>query len=141
MKRALMVMGIVGLAALAQACATEAAKDSKATGLDKPEATIPFINMRSSILTWQADGENGLWLQDSRRQWYYAKMFSPCIGLEFAVQLGIKNTTMNQLDRYSEIVVPDEHMGPCQFRSLVKSDPPPKGKEHKPSEEKEKPVK
>lgn len=143
MQRTLTVAGLAVLTVLAQACATNAAQVSKAAAPDKPQATIPFINMRDSIQTWQADGQNGIWFQDARRQWYYGTMFAPCTGLDFAVQIGIKNTTLNQLDRYSEIVVPNEHMGPCLLRSLVKSDAPPDGKKHKATDKtpEEKPVK
>ncbi len=143
MKRAFTIMGIAALTVLAQAGASEAAKEAKPTDLAKPQASIPFINMRSSIQNWQADGQNGIWFQDAHKQWYYGEMFAPCIGLDFAMSIGIKNTTLNQLDRYSEIVVPHEHMGSCHLRSLVKSGPPPKSGKHKPVNKtpEEKPVK
>ena len=131
MKRALTIVGIAALTVLAQACASEAAKDTKASDLAKPQATIPFINMRASIQDWQADGQKGIWFQDAHKQWYYGEMFAPCIGLNFAMTIGIKNTTLNQLDRYSHIVVPNEHMGDCLLKSLVKSDPPPESGKHK----------
>ena len=39
---------------------------------------------------------------------------------------------VGRLDRDSEITVPDSHMGPCTFKSLKKSDPPPsRKKKHK----------
>jgi hypothetical protein len=121
--------GIVALAALGQAWAVDAPKESAPTGLQKEEARIPFVNLNSSILTWQADGEQGVWIQDQRKQWYYASTFGRCDGLEFAARLGFKVGTLNTLDRFSEIVVPN--YGRCAIKSLTKSDPPPKkGKRH-----------
>jgi hypothetical protein len=121
-------VGLVALAALSQAWAVDAAQESGPTGLSKDEASIPFVNLDSTIRTWQADGQNGVWIQDAHKQWYYAKTFGYCEGLEFSVRLGIQTGTLNMLDRYSYIVVPG--YGRCALKSLVKSDAPPKGKQH-----------
>jgi len=122
------ILGLATLAALNQAWAGEAARTGEPAGLDDKEASIPFVDQRDSIRTWQADGDMGLWIQDSRKQWYYAKTFAPCFGLPFAVQIGVRNRGLNRLNRDSEIIVPNE--GRCQLSSFRKSDPPP-GKEHK----------
>jgi len=121
--------GIVVLAALSQAWASDAPKDSDPPGLQKEEASIPFFDLRSTIITWQADGQQGVWIQDQRKQWYYAKTFGNCEGLEFAPRLGFKTRTTNTLDRYGEIIVPNYSR--CAIQSLKKSDAPPKGKHHK----------
>jgi Family of unknown function (DUF6491) len=115
---------LIALAALGQAWAGSPLEDSGPVGLQKEEASIPFINLRSSILSWQADGEKGLWIQDQRKQWYYATTFGRCEGLEFASQLGFKVGTLNTLDKFSEIIVPN--YGQCAIRSLVKSEAPPR---------------
>ena len=120
--------GLIALAALSQAWAADAPQDSKPAGLSKKEASIPFVNLRSSIMSWQADGEDGLWIQDQRKQWYYAQTYGRCEGLEFAAQLGFKTGTLNTLDRFSQIVVPGYDR--CAIRSLTKSDAPPEGKRH-----------
>jgi len=130
MKR-LIIAGIACMVALAQASAADVKKKEAPTGLKQPEASIPFIDMRSSIITWQADGEQGLWIQDSRKQWYYASTFGRCDGLEFAVQIGIRTRTMNTLDRTSDIVVPNSSTGVCALKSFVKSDEPPAEKKRK----------
>jgi len=123
MKRAI----IVGLAALAtQAWASDKGKEDSVVGLDTKEATIPFLDQHDAVRTWQANGDAGVWLQDGHKQWYYAKTFAPCQGLPFAVRLGFKNRTLNQLSRDSEIIVPNEQN--CPLISLRKSAPPP-GKE------------
>jgi hypothetical protein len=128
MKRALMV-GLAAMAAMGQAWAEDASKDSGPTGLDSKEAVIPFLNQRV-INSWQSDGQTGLWIQDSGKQWYYAKLFAPCDGLEFTAQVGFRNRTLNQLSRDSEVVLSNGNR--CGFQSLRKSDAPPgQGKSHK----------
>jgi hypothetical protein len=126
-------VGLAALAAFGQAWAVDAPQDPTATGLQKEEASIPFINLDSTIRSWQADGQQGLWIQDQRKQWYYATTFGRCEGLEFAPRLGFRAGTLNTLDRYSEVVVP--HYGRCPLRSLTRSDAPPKGKRHEKVEE------
>lgn len=134
MKRALIV-GLAAMAAMGQAWASDAKKDSGPTGLDSKEAVIPFLNQRV-VNSWQADGQTGLWIQDSSKQWYYAKLFAPCDGLDFTAQVGFRNRALNQLNRDSEVVLGNGTR--CAFQSLRKSDAPPgSGKKHKhePAEE------
>ena len=112
-----------------------------AEGASKPapavQASIPFVDHRN-LRDWQADGRDGLWIQDQRRNWYYAKVLGPCIGLDWALTIGFDTGgASGQLDRFSSIIVPQE--GRCQFTSLTRSDPPPpsvKKKEHKVTAEK-----
>jgi hypothetical protein len=131
------ILGLATLAALTQAWAGDAAKPAEPAGLDSKEASIPFASQREAIRTWQADGDQGLWIQDSRKQWYYAKTFAPCFGLPFAIQIGFRNRAMNRLNRDSEIIVPNESR--CPLSSLKKSGPPP-GKEGKQDAAAEKPA-
>jgi hypothetical protein len=124
MKRALIV-GVAALAAMSQAFAADekARKDEGPTGLDTKEATIPFLNQKSALNSWKADGQTGLWIQDARKQWYYAKLFTPCQGLEFTSQVGFRNKVLNQLSRDSEVLLSNGER--CPFQSLRKSDAPP----------------
>jgi Family of unknown function (DUF6491) len=87
-----------------------------------PDAAIPFAN-HGGIRDWQADRDQGLWIQDVRRNWYYAKLMAPCIGLNFATSLGFDTRPMGTFDRFSAIVVPRE--GRCVVQSLAPSGPPP----------------
>jgi Family of unknown function (DUF6491) len=87
------------------------------------QASIPFIKAGKSIRDWQADGREGLWVQDIRRQWYYAKLQGPCLGLDFATGIGFDTGPGDSLDRFSAVVVPREDR--CQIFSLTKSDTPP----------------
>lgn len=105
----------LGMSATFAATAEPAAKAA--------EASIPFVN-QGGIRNWSADRDKGLWVQDARGRWYYAKMFGgTCPGLNFATTLGFDTRTMGSFDRYSAILVPRE--GRCQIESLMPSDGPP----------------
>jgi hypothetical protein len=95
-----------------------------AVGADKAETSISFVNMKQSILGWQADGQSAIWIQDARKNWYYAKLMAPCPGLEFTARLGFEPKTMNSLDKFGTIVMPDSKR--CQISSLTASEEPPK---------------
>ncbi len=104
-----------------------------ATAADKtplpPQATIPFVKNGNAIRDWQADGRNGLWIQDLRKQWYYASLLAPCIGLDFATGIGFDTRTGDTLDRFSQVIVPHEDR--CQIMSLTRSDTPPPDRKKK----------
>ncbi len=123
---------------LALAAAAALAAGAIAEGAPKPaEVSIPFVDQHN-IRDWQAHGTEGVWIQDQRREWYYAKLLGPCIGLDWALSIGfITGGGSGQLDRFSSILVPGE--GRCQMTSLTRSDPPPpsvKKKKHKVTDEK-----
>lgn len=88
----------------------------------EPQASIPFVNQAQSIRSWQADRNDGIWIQDARNHWYYAQVHGPCFGLEFAVRLGFETRTSDSLDRFGAIVVPG--VGRCQISSLTRSSAP-----------------
>jgi hypothetical protein len=90
---------------------------------EKAETSIPFVNMKQSILGWHADGQSAIWIQDSRKNWYYAKLLTPCPGLEFTARLGFQPRTMNSLDKFGAIVMPDSKR--CPISSLTASEEPP----------------
>jgi Family of unknown function (DUF6491) len=89
------------------------------------EASIPFVNL-GSIRDWQADKREGLWIQDTHRHWYYAKLMGPCLGLDFALSVGFDTRGSGTLDKFAAVIVPHEDR--CQFRSMTLSDAPPKHK-------------
>jgi len=121
------------LAALVAGCSTTGTGSGptyNATGLNPEETSIPFARMESSIHDWQADGQWGLWVQDGRRDWYYAKLLGPCYGLDWANAIGIEPRG-SQLDKFGWVLVPRERSR-CQMTSFQRSDPPPpKGKKKK----------
>lgn len=118
----------VSLLASALLGATVHAADVPETSLKAQEASIQFLD-QGSIEDWQANGEDGLWVQDKRKQWYYAKLMAPCRGLDYAVSLRFQTRSSNTFDRFSSVTVPNQVAGaPCALSSLVKSDAPPKKK-------------
>jgi hypothetical protein len=109
--------------AAASSAGPAAAEGGAKLGQPAEQATIPFVD-HHSIRDWQADKRDGLWIQDIRRDWYYAKLMSPCIGLDWALSIGfVTGGASTQLDRFSSIVVPQE--GRCSITSLTRSDAPP----------------
>jgi hypothetical protein len=104
--------------------ATLIAGGAMAVAADKVETSIPFVNMSQSVHGWQADGQTGIWIQDAHDKWYYAKLLAPCPGLEFTARLGFEPKTMNALDKFGTIVMPDSKR--CQIGSLTASEEPPK---------------
>lgn len=122
------LLGALVVAATLQACAhleTSSAASPGGVALEN-ETSIPFANQRSAIQSWQVDGRDGLWVQDGRREWYYAKFTGPCLGIEHAVQLGFDTGTSDRLDRFSHVIVPGESR--CSIISFTKSVAPPDGK-------------
>lgn len=118
------LIATASLLGLLQACVTPE-YSSGGVGLSKPEASIPFADQRSSVVSWQADGRQGVWVEDGSRNWYYAKLNGPCEGLDNAIRLGFDTGTSNRIDRYSYVVIPNEER--CPVMSFTASDPPPDG--------------
>ncbi|MFC4314043.1 DUF6491 family protein [Steroidobacter flavus] len=87
-----------------------------------PRASIPFVNF-GGIRDWQADGDKGLWVEDAHRQWYYADLVGPCVGLDFAYSIVFDAQPMDTLDRFSSVILPG--WGRCYFNSFAVSDGPP----------------
>ena len=114
------------LALLLQACTVPQTERSDGVGLERPQAFIPFANQRSAIHSFQADGREGLWVEDARHNWFYGKFLAPCIGVDNAVSLGFDTGTSDRLDQFSYVIVPRERER-CAFQSFTASDPPPDG--------------
>lgn len=126
MKRNHLPFAALALTALLGACAAPKPVTSDGVNLERPQAFIPFANQRNSIHSFQADGREGLWVEDSRRNWFYGKFLAPCIGVDNAVTLGFDTGASDRLDRFSTVVVPRERER-CPFTSFTASDPPPDG--------------
>lgn len=109
---------------LSAAAADEPAPASRALGV---ESGITFPN-DATIKTWRADGEDGIWVQDRKGDWFYGKFFGPCRNLDFALGIGIDNRGTSQLDKFAAIRVGRER---CQLMSFVTSAPPPTKAEQK----------
>ena len=90
------------------------------------EASIAFPN-HGGIYDWQAIDRETLYVQDSARRWYLAKLLGPCLDLEFAQGVGFISSGNDVFDRFSSVLVNGQR---CQVQSLVRSAPPPKKAKH-----------
>lgn len=119
------IRAIAACAALAVAGGAIAVP-AKPTQLGR-EARIPFVD-HDTIRDFRADGDHALWIQDQRRNWYYAKTFGPCFGLNFANAIGVVTRGTTTLDKFGQILVEGRT---CQLSSLVTSTAPPAKKKKK----------
>jgi Family of unknown function (DUF6491) len=87
-----------------------------------PQASIPFVN-HGGIWNWEADHDQGLWVQDIHRKWYYTSFMGPCMGLGLTTRIGFDARPLDTFDRWSAIVVPG--WGRCVVQSFTPSDGPP----------------
>jgi len=85
-------------------------------------ASIPFAD-HNGIRDWEADGTQGLWVQDISRKWYYGKFNFPCTGLQFKTGLRFKFSPDGSFDRWSEVSTPEA--GRCPLKSFEASAGPP----------------
>jgi hypothetical protein len=123
MERKLLVA--IGALTLLQACASleKDDADSPAVELRREETSIPFANVRSPVNGWQTDGIEGMWIEDSHGDWYYARFLGPCFGVDRSIRLGFDTGTSDRLDRFSHVIVPEESQR-CALASFTASDPP-----------------
>ena len=126
MKKTLALSLAAALLSLSAVAAADepAAKAPRALGV---ESSIVFPN-DATIKTWEADGEDGIWIQSRQRDWYYGKFATICRDLDFAHGIGIDNRGTSQLDRFATILVGRER---CPLISFVTSAPPPTKAERK----------
>jgi hypothetical protein len=127
--KSIQLAAALSLACALPACTTPDYSSGSAAPSDAAQASIPFADQRSAVLSWQPDGQEGLWVQDGSRQWYYADLIGPCIGLPNTVRVGFETGATNRLDRFSHVVIPCERER-CAFSSFTKVDAPPNGKRH-----------
>jgi hypothetical protein len=124
------LIALAALAALATPAATFAAgQDATPHATPTPrETSIPFVSF-GNIYSFQADGDDAVYLQNRARQWYRATFNGPCNNMPFAVRIAVDTRYGgSQLDRTGRIYVDGEQ---CWIASLVKSDPPPKREKRK----------
>ncbi len=112
--RGCVVFAALAMIPLGAWCATNAPAASA--------AAIPFVNF-GGIYNWKADREQGVWIQDAHRKWYYATLLGPCPGLDFATRIGFDTRPVDTFDRFSKIIVPG--YGRCTVQNFTTSDPPP----------------
>lgn len=110
-------LGAALVAAAGVALATEAPPPSSSP-------YIPFAN-HGGIRDWKADRDQGLWVQDVHRRWYYAKLMAPCTGLDFAETIAFDTRPEGRFDQFSAIIVPGPTGGRCVVQSFTVSGAPP----------------
>ncbi len=121
----LLAAALVPALLIAGAAAAQKAPPPK----EEPQAEIPFVS-HGGIYNFESDrGGEGVFLQDRFRHWYYARFFSRCSDLPFAMRIGYKTFAgSDTLDRGSTIIADHQQ---CRIASLTKSSgPPPKPPRH-----------
>jgi len=121
MRRLISTVPLIAILALAPpALARKAAPATVELG---KETSIPFVRT-IGLYDFEADGDRGVWLQDQRRQWYYARIAGICTGLPFANRIGVDTRFGGgELDRTGALLVDGDR---CRLDSLVTSAGPPK---------------
>jgi len=104
------------------ACAAAAVPALAAPAAPQAEqARIPFPRY-GGVRNFRSVGEDVLYLQDARRNWYRAELVGPCHGLPFALRIGIDTRFGSMLERGSTLIVDGDR---CTVVSLVRSAAPP----------------
>jgi hypothetical protein len=87
------------------------------------ETSIPFVGT-IGLYDFEADSDHGVWLQDQRRAWYYARISGICSGLPFANRIAVDTRFGgSQFDRTGVLLVDGQR---CYIDSLTTSLGPPK---------------
>ena len=86
------------------------------------------VKLAQSLYNFTPDGDEGVWLQDFRKRWYYATISGICPGLGRAVGLGYDMRSSATFDKSTKLVVDGFQ---CAMSSIVTSDRPPSKKEIK----------
>lgn len=84
------------------------------------ETRINFPN-EGTIRNFEADRNDGIWLEDRQRRWYYADFIGSCQELNFAQAIGFDTRGASTFDKFSTIVVRGER---CPIASLVTANKP-----------------
>jgi hypothetical protein len=90
--------------------------------------TAVDIRPAQPLYNFTADGDEGVWLQDFRKRWYYATIVGPCQGLGRAFGVGYDLRSLSRFDKSAKLIVDGFQ---CALSSLVTSDVPPSKKEIK----------
>lgn len=84
------------------------------------ESSIVFPNY-GAIRNFEADGTDGVWLEDQQRRWYYAELQGGCQDLNFTQAIGFDTRGSATFDKFSSIIV---RGWKCPLVSLVTSEKP-----------------
>jgi hypothetical protein len=87
------------------------------------QVSIPFANHARAIRTFEAVGDDILYLQDRRDRWYRAELGGSCFGLKWANAIGYDTRGRLTLGSGDSILVEGQR---CMIVSLTASEPPPR---------------
>lgn len=90
--------------------------------------TAVDIRPAQPLYNFTADGDEGVWLQDFRKRWYYATILGPCPGLGRVFGIGYDTRGSSRFDKTAKLIVEGFQ---CAMSSIVTSDIPPSKKEIK----------
>lgn len=110
-------LAVATLSALVAGCAGGADYASAPIG---PQASIPFAN-HGNVRDFHAVSDDTVFLQTRNRQWYRADLIGPCMGLPYALGIGIDARPQGTLDRFGTILVDGQR---CKIGSLTPSETP-----------------
>jgi hypothetical protein len=93
-------------------------------GVPSRSAGISFVS--SNLRDWRAVGDQTLYLQDIRGDWYRAELSGPSPDLPFVETIGFKTDITDRLDSWGAAYIRGIRY---DFKSFEKADgPPPNGK-------------
>lgn len=113
MNRALMIL-VAGLAPLMAAHAEPAPREVG------EEATIAFP-AHGGVRNFRADTDRGVWIEDQRRNWYYASFIGTCRDIRWVDAIAIDTYGSSRLDKHSRIIAGNDV---CQISRLLTADKP-----------------
>ena len=85
------------------------------------EAAIPFANLRGGLRSFHTDDADTVYIQDRRGDWYRAEIAGACIGLPWAMRIGVDTRGSSTFDRSSSLLVEGDR---CMLTSLTRSERP-----------------
>jgi hypothetical protein len=90
-------------------------------------ATPPLqFDQIGSVKTWRAGGDNIVFVQDAKGQWYKAVLYETCMSLDTSKGVRFQTEVDPATNAKVSKVQVDRHI--CTVQSLTKSAPPPAGK-------------
>jgi Family of unknown function (DUF6491) len=95
----------------------QADTDAREVGV---EASIAFPS-NGGVRNFRADDDRGVWIEDQRRNWYYASFMGHCRDIRWADAIGFDTYGSARLDRNSRLIVGNEV---CSISRLVTADKP-----------------
>jgi len=80
----------------------------------EPRAVIHFAN-HGGIEDWRARGNEALYIESRRDEWFKATFFGACFGLPFTETIAFVTEHDGSLDKFSSVLVDGQR---CHFRTF-----------------------